>query len=360
MTNTFCYIHIPFCSSKCKYCKFASFSWIDEVKKQLYVDYLIQEIQTAPFQLEEGSFLQSIYFWWWTPGVLSLSQVENIIWSLKQKYIFDENIEINIEATPITVTKENVVWWKKLWVNRISIGLQTLNTKSLEEIWRWEKWNILDSLDTLQEAWFNNVSVDFIIWLPYVIKGEVQENIKFVLEKYDCIKHCSVYMLEEYYYPWNWEQISISEEDYLSEYEWIYLYLKERGWRRYELSNFAKPWYECVHNKAYWDHSNMFAFWLWAHWYINNTRFSNSEKFIEYYSWEWKNQEMLSWDDIKIEKLMFMLRTTWITKDILCDLNNNKIKDFIESGYLEEKNNTIQLTLPWVLVIDYILSEILE
>jgi oxygen-independent coproporphyrinogen III oxidase len=367
--NNFCYVHIPFCTSKCKYCRFASFWNLDTLKVNLYVDRLLTEIEKNKIDFKN---LKSIYFGWWTPSVLNIIQLEKIIKALENKYWFDKNIEINIEATPVTISNENIKWWKKIWINRISSWVQTLNNDSLIEIWRGEKWDIIKALDNTKEEWFDNISIDFIIWLPYVKSWEIKKNIEYILDNYDFIKHISVYMLEEYYdvpedkdskfenitYPDNWNKIWIKDEDYLWEYIEVKEFLSSRWFSSYEISNFAKPWYECKHNKAYWDHSEMLAFWLWAHGFINDERYCNSEDFLKYYSWKLESYEKLDSEDLFLEKIMFQLRTSWLTNDIVNKLDLDRINYFIDNWYLEKKSNKIILLDKWVLVLDYILKEI--
>ncbi len=344
--NNFCYIHIPFCTSKCKYCRFASFWNLNKKLVDIYYNYLLKEIKASKVDFNE---LRSIYFGWWTPSILSIKQLNEIIWDIK-------NAEITLEATPITVTKENLIWWKNIWINRLSIWIQTLNNKSLLEIWRLTS----PQPSPLEERELEqfNISVDFIIWLPHVKKWEVKKDIEYILDNYDFIKHISVYMLEDQYYPDNWKDISIKPEDYLWEYIEVSNFLKEKWFNRYEVSNFALPWFECQHNKAYWNHSNILAFWLWAHGLINNTRYSNSEKFIDYYSNKQK-KEKLSKNDIFLETVMFQLRTDWLIKNIYKKLNQDKINYFIEEKYLQKKSDRIILSDKWVLVLDYILKEII-
>ena len=384
MINNFCYIHIPFCTSKCKYCRFASFWNMDLLKINLYVEQLIKEINNSKADFKD---LKSVYFGWWTPSTLSVTQLEIIINTLKKKYAFDNKIEINIEATPVTITKENIIWWKNIWINRISMGIQTLNNDSLIEIWRGEKGDIIKALNSIKSIWFDNVSVDFIIWLPYVKKWEIKKDIEYILNKFDYIKHISVYLLEEYYdiseesdskfenitYPNNWNKLWIKDDDYLWEYIEIKNFLKIKWFNSYEISNFAKKWYECKHNSAYWNHSNMLAFWLWAHWFINWERYSNSEKFINYYSWKNITFEKLTKEDVFIEKVMFQLRTNGLTKSIYEKLDKDKLNEFIKGKYVEKKLNKVNyegdennlgykiiLSDKWVLILDYILKEIIK
>lgn len=370
MKNYNCYIHIPFCSSKCKYCRFASFWITQKLQIQNYVNFLLNEINSWK---KHWNILDTIYFWWWTPWVLSISNFEEILTTLKNNYIFSNDIEISIETTPENVTIENLSWWKKLWINRISMWVQTLNEKSLKEIDRAGKWDILKALDNIKIEWFDNVSIDFIIWLPYVSNWEINENIDSLLNKYSFIKHVSVYMLEEYYdvpedkeskfdnitYPDSWHKTWISLDDYSKEYMSIKNNLEKYNFNRYEISNYSKKWYECKHNQWYWSHKEVIAYWLWAYWYLDNIRYSNSESFLDYYSWKNISTTIVNKNDIFIEKIMFMIRTNWIDISYLDKLDKEKIDYFVENWYLKKESNKIILSDSWIVYMDYILWEIL-
>ena len=374
------YIHIPFCEQKCGYCRFASIWKIQDLHIAKYVSFLCEEIKTGYPQEAPLQKIKTIYFWWWTPWVLKVEQFEKILNTIKNKYTLEENCEITIETTPDKINKENLIWWKKLWVNRISMWIQTLNEKSLKEIWRWNKWDINNALENLKKYnLIKNISVDFIIWLPYVKSWEILENMKFILNKYKFIKHISVYMLEDYYspdkiietkydnitYPNKWEKQGIKDEEYLWEYSSIKKYLTENWFNKYEISNYWKPWFECKHNIWYWKHNEILAFWLWAFWYVNNVRYANSENFKNYYAWEKIFENKLNKEDIFLEKVMFQLRTSWIEENTYKKLDTKKIDYFIKNNYLEFSFSTkgfsplLKLTDKWVLVMDYILKEII-
>lgn len=362
MKNNFCYIHIPFCESKCRYCKFASFWNIDSKKIELYMVQLMKEIKSShatPLLKGGGNFLKSIYFGWWTPSILESEQIWKIVSTINSITNFDDNMEISLEINPQYISLEKLKEYKRIWINRLSLWIQTLNDKSLKEIWRSSKFSIFETFDKIKKIWFQNVSIDFIIWLPNVKVWETKKDIEYILNKYSFIKHISVYMLEDQYYPWNWKQISISEDEFLEEYTNIKKYLETKWFYSYEISNFAKKGFECKHNKAYWNHDNVYWFWLWAHSFVNNTRFSNSDKFVKYYSFEREVEEKLSEEDLFIENVMFRLRTDWLNKELYMKLNISKIEYFIEKKYLEKKSDRIILSDKGVLVLDYILKEIL-
>lgn len=363
----FLYIHIPFCENKCKYCRFASIWIIQEEKISKYINKLLFDINNFDKKINR---LSSIYFWWWTPSILNINQLEIIINSLKNKFWFELNIEITLESTPNKITKESLIWWKNIWINRFSIWVQTLNNDSLIEIWRGNKWNIIDALKNIETSFQLSflgekkqeqivISLDFIIWLPYVKVWGVKKDIEFILNNYDFVKHISVYVLEEYYYPWKWKNISIKDIEYLWEYIEVKNFLEEKWFNRYEISNFAKVWFECIHNKAYWNHSELIAFWLWAHWFINWIRFSYPDNFKSFYNLEINFEDPLNNEDIFLENIMFWLRTRWLSKEIFKKLNTKKIQEFIDSWYLKLEENLLKLEDSWVLVLDYILREII-
>ncbi len=351
----FSYIHIPFCSSKCKYCRFASTASLDKLKIQTYTEKLINEIENFNRPLLEKSGLKSVYFGWGTPSVLQINQISKILKTLETKFWFEENIEITFESTPQNISKENLISWKNVWINRLSMWVQTLNEESLKEIGRDEKNVIIRALDEIKKEGFDNMSIDFIIWLPHTKKWETKKDIEFILDNYSFIKHISVYMLEDHYY--NFETI-LSEDDYLQEYNEVRDFLNSRWFNFYELSNSAQNWFECKHNIAYWKHSEMLAFWLWAHWFIWNTRYSNSESFKWYYG-EIFDEEKLNENDKFLEKIMFDIRTDWISIKQIEKLNKNKIDEFLETWFLEMKKNNLILTRKSYSLADFIVREII-
>ncbi len=365
----FSYVHIPFCESKCKYCRFASLWGVNYTQVDFYVASLIANIKE--FSHIKKS-LESVYFGWWTPGILKKNHVEKILETLKNTFWFQKNIEISLESTPQNLTRENLEDWKNLWVNRISFGIQTLNNDSLKEIWRTDKKTIFQALEHLKNSGIENISCDFIIGLPYVKKWEILENIQEILENFPFLKHISVYMLEDYYdiddqakmyekitYPDRWEHLGIPESEYENEYNEIKNYLQTKWFFRYEISNFAKPWFECKHNQSYWNHSENIGFWLWAHGFLEWKRYAYTQDFIGYYKRKMEYEEILSDEDIFLEKLLFWLRTSWISHELFPKLSQTGIQKCREEGLIEFSWDKIILTDIWYPLMDYVLKEII-
>jgi oxygen-independent coproporphyrinogen-3 oxidase len=152
---------------------------------------------------------------------------------------------------------------------------------------------------------------------------------------------------------------SLEEEDFLKEYMEVKKFLENKWFNRYELSNFAKASFECKHNLGYWQHKDCLAFGLSAHWFLNNVRFANSNKIEDYYAWKWRIKEILTEEEIFLEKMMFALRCNWISREDSGKLNKKKVEEFIEDWYLIEIWDKICLSDGGVGVLDYILKEII-
>lgn len=371
--GTFCYVHIPFCESKCKYCRFASVWNIQSLRIAKYVDSLSEEIKSSSFLSRD--WLESIYFWWWTPSTLTIDQIETIINTLRNKYGFQENIEISLESTPNKIGESYIKQLKEIGVNRLSIWVQSLDERTLKEIWRGDKGDIISALHIIREVGFENVSLDFIIGLPYAKKWQVKKDIEYILDTFWFIKHISVYMLEDYYesdteekskfhnvtYPDDWDNLWIKPEEYIDEYREVSDFLNKNWFFKYEISNFAQPWYTCKHNRAYWNHNDILAFWLWASWFVSWERYTNSENFQEYYLRKNISKELLSQEDIFLEKIMFWLRTSWVSIDLTEKLDQKKIYNFIEDWFLffDTEKNLLKVEDKAIVFLDYIIKEII-
>lgn len=318
----------------------------------IYLSFLLKEIENFN---HIDNILEWLYFWGWTPTSFSPEELNLIISKLKEKFIFKDNFEFTLETTPANVNLEDLKKWKNLWVTRISMWVQSLNNKTLKEVTRENNLAIFNALDTLE--WnFDNVNCDFIIGLPYMRKWETTQNIKELIEKYSCIKHISPYMLEDYDYSPTWKENSIDETEYQEEYTSVIDFLDSVWFKKYELSNTAKKWFECLHNIAYWEHKNVIWFWLDAGSFLDWKRFWNSDNFKKYYLWKWGYSEILTKEEINQEKIIFWIRWRWCDKNLL---ENKKLEKAIKDWFLEEKYWRIYIKKWNESLIDYIISEVL-
>ncbi|MDP2103404.1 MAG: radical SAM family heme chaperone HemW [Candidatus Gracilibacteria bacterium] len=366
MHPLFSYLHIPFCRQKCLYCKFALTPEFDDLRVRTYIDALKREIMEFFRNLpDKGSAggLQSIYFGGGTPSILSGGQIGEILDIFRQtrpvssKETSLRETEITLEANPEDITREYVDTLSTLGVNRLSLGVQTLNSESLRAVGRAElNDSILRALDILEESPIANISVDLIAGLPHTRPGQMMEDLEEIFAHVSP-KHVSIYMLEDEVYPESWRTALPTEEmiqnEYLSGVKW----LEDHGFHRYELSNFALPGYESRHNRAYWDHSEYRGFGLSAASFIGGRRFANSSSFAGYFRGEVVDDGCLDEEALRIERMMFGLRTQGVH---VSDIQRQDIlQKFVSDGLLKIREKKILPTSTGIFLIDYIMGELL-
>lgn len=282
------YIHIPFCKKKCNYCDFISFCNKDNLIEE-YIECLKKEIKEFNFLNKN---VTTIYLGGGTPSYINSKFIVDILNLLKEKLKSNKtpfyDLEITIEVNPGTVTKEKLEMYRKVGINRLSIGLQETNNNLLKQIGRIHTFeDFLDTYNLAKEVGFNNVNVDLMIALPNQKISDIKES----LEKIVSLKpnHISVYSLiiEEgtlIEKQVNQGKLKLpSEEEERNLYWYVKNFLEISGYNHYEISNFAKKGQESKHNLNCWNQEEYIGFGLASHSYINKTRFcniSNLEKYI--------------------------------------------------------------------------------
>ncbi len=279
------YIHIPFCKSKCYYCDFLSFKENINNNSQVgdYIKKILLEIDSFDFSNYE---VTTIYIGGGTPSYIDENYIEKILNKIKEKikkeYYKLENIEITIEMNPGTINKSKLQKYKEIGINRISLGLQTINDELLKKIGRIHTFEeFLKAYNLVKQIGFNNISFDLMIGLP-------DQKIKDIKEMVDLIKkldpnHVSVYslILEE---GTKLEELVESnklelpsEEDERKMYWYVKNKLELLGYNHYEISNFSKIGKESKHNMNCWEQKEYVGFGLGAHSYIDKTRYFNEQ-----------------------------------------------------------------------------------
>ena len=320
------YVHIPFCERKCNYCAFTSFS-SDEYTKEKYVDLLCKEIKSRA----DGRKIETIYFGGGTPSVLNAAQIEKISNAIKENFDLSSLKEWTIEANPNSITEEFLKTCKKIGINRISIGVQTLSDKNLKKIGRLHTKDEALKKIKLSRKYFENVSADLLVGLEGEGGDTLRNYAKTLLNL--GIKHISCYLLEIYQNTKLFEMIKskefcpLSDDAQIDAFEMLSAFLKEQGMIRYEISNFAYPGFESKHNIGYWTRKEYFGFGISAHSFLNETRLENSHTLIGYEKGD-KKAEKLSDKEILEEAIMLGLR---------CDIGVN-LTDLKNLGYEISKN----------------------
>ncbi|MBI4179320.1 radical SAM family heme chaperone HemW [bacterium] len=242
------YVHVPFCVDPCGYCDFYRGRY-RSAGEAVYREALVREIG---LRVPEGAVVRSLYFGGGTPSLLTEAGWTAIFNALTARASFETGAEISIEANPASVTKENARMWRTLGVNRVSVGVQSLNNRILRFLNRLHNARqALAALDCLAAAGFQNVSADLI----YAIPGQNLRDLRGAVRHLaPSLRHLSAYALAvEPGTPFARRGVVPQSPDQTAaQYEIILETAGLAGLRRYEISNFARPGYECSHNLNTW------------------------------------------------------------------------------------------------------------
>ncbi|MFN3504667.1 MAG: radical SAM family heme chaperone HemW [Caldimicrobium sp.] len=283
------YIHIPFCKRKCPYCDFFSLPKLP--KESLYLRAILKEIKLLPKFLENRKLstplvIKTVYVGGGTPSLMSPSFYAVLFEEISKIFKFEPE-EITLEANPESFTEDLAKGYKKVGINRISLGVQTFQEKGLHFLKRAHSVKeIYLALEHLYLAQFSNFSLDFIFgW-----SGQGLKTLEKDLAKISEINppHLSFYELTIYpgtaFHKLYGEKPSFVQENRLLKLaKFIRYYLKRQGYIHYELSNYAKPGYECKHNLYYWKGKNYLGIGTGAVSRIGNIRFQSVKNLDHYY-----------------------------------------------------------------------------
>lgn len=281
------YIHIPFCSSKCRYCDFFSRVVNNQHEKDRYVDAVCKEILLQEKYLA-SSEIKTIYFGGGTPSILPIKQIEKIFNSIYKHFIIEKDNEITLEANPEDLTEEYLNELKKHTpINRLSIGLQSFIDNELTFMNR--KHSVNSSVKAVQnakKAGFKNLTGDLIFGLP----NQSLKNWQYNLQSFFDLKipHLSAYSLtiEEGTVFGLWKKKNkiseVSDELSIKMYETLINEAEKNGYEHYEISNFAKKGYRAQHNYNYWTGKEYLGIGASAHSFDVNSRQWNVANIQQY------------------------------------------------------------------------------
>lgn len=345
MKNIGIYVHIPFCISKCLYCNFNSYADKNNLHTE-YIQALISEINSYK---NNKYIVDTIFIGGGTPSLMPDGAISTIVSEIRKNFAVESNAEITIECNPNSVTATKAMEWKEAGINRVSIGLQTTNDRLLKLIGRsHNKKDYLNAVDIIRNAGISNINTDCLIGLPKQKMSDIKHTLKIVT-KLQCT-HISAYsLIVEKDTPLdrmiaNNELSLPKEEKTLGMYEYVYKFLKENGYNRYEVSNFAKKDFECKHNLHTWQMCEYLGFGAGAHSYINGVRYSNVLGVEEYIdalkdgNLPVENKEKISNTEKFEETIMLGLRTKY-------GIDLDEIKKNFKIDLLKTKKETINSLL---------------
>lgn len=352
------YIHIPFCVRKCLYCDFPSFSGMESIFDD-YVRMLCREIDET-YSDYRGMEVKSIFIGGGTPSVLPPALLGRISDKIFSRFDVDSKAEITIETNPGTLDAKKLAEMKSMYFNRLSMGLQAWQDRLLKKLGRI---HTADEFETnflqARDAGFKNINVDLMFALPAQSLDDWQETLEKVMKLRP--EHISAYSLiiEEgtpFFDMFDRRELKEIDED--TDRKMYYLakeMLSDKGYKQYEISNFAKEGFECYHNKVYWRTEEYHGFGLGAHSYAGGVRFHNTYDMKEYLRGEGLrlDKEFLSLQE-KQEEFMFMglrmnegvseaefLRRFGESMD---SVYGDEIKELISEELLVKKDGRLSLT----------------
>ncbi len=361
------YIHIPFCMNKCPYCDFTSISLIDKSLFKKYIQTLKKELGFCKdFEFD----LQTVYFGGGTPSILPPDYIEEIVGFINNNFPVVDNPEITIEVNPETYRYKEFKQLLKAGINRISIGAQSLNEKILKSLGRWHlPKDVIDTIYSAADAGIENINLDMI----YGVQGQTLKDLEGDLEKYTQlpVKHISAYMLTAYEETPLGQMVkkgeySLPEEDLLLDmFKLINSFLYEKGFNRYELSNWAKEGYQCKHNLFYWTGEEFLGIGVSAWSLINNERFGNTKNLYEYMEKINKGQsavlfrDKLSPQEKRKEKIILGLRLAEGIDIKLVKGRMDFINQIVSEGLAKIENGRLKLTPEGIMVSNYITASLI-
>lgn len=263
------YIHIPFCSSKCPYCDFysqvGSLEQIDEYVNLLDLNTeILKQITSSPQPFD------TIFFGGGTPSLLSVSQIERILNTIQKTFGIKEDAEISLEANPGTVNLEQLRGYRQAGINRLSLGIQSLNDKKLQLLGRIHNvYQAHQSIDAARSAGFDNLNLDLMFALPNQDLTGLNQEILALLSF--APEHISLYGLTfeqgtEFSERLQSGQLSSCDESlYAEQYHLLHEKLAATGYDHYEISNFSHPERRCRHNQIYWQRESCLAIGVGSH-----------------------------------------------------------------------------------------------
>ncbi len=367
------YIHIPFCKQACHYCNFH----FSTQKNHIPIVYaILKEIEINQKKFNNKN-ISTIYFGGGTPSIIENSLIKDIIDKIINKYNVKNNCEITLEVNPDDINNKKLNSWKKIGINRLSVGVQSFNNDLLKKLNRTHSAKVaLDSIKNIKKI-FNNYSIDLMFGTPGSSKDTIKKDLS-ILKKINP-PHVSIYnmTLEKrtvFYKLFKNNKMSLpSEKSVLDQYYLILNELERLGYENYEISNYARNNFHSKHNSNYWNNIEYIGYGPSAHSYDKMYRYWNVSDNKEYIRLINKGKNVYEKEKLtKTEKLNEYILTRIRTKrgidqkELLKTFNIDFFKEkekelnlFKKKKLLTITNSMISLTRKGKIVSDSITEKII-
>ncbi|MDL2319134.1 radical SAM family heme chaperone HemW [Eubacteriales bacterium OttesenSCG-928-A19] len=301
------YLHIPFCARKCDYCDFASFADAGSLWRPV-VDAMKAEMARAG-----GLAVDTIFFGGGTPTVLPTEMLAELLDAARAGFAVAQDAEITVEANPGTVDRAALEALRRAGVNRLSLGAQAMQPALLERLGRIHRWeDVLRAVEDARAVGFSNINLDLMYGLP----GQTPADFRDTLDAAIALspEHLSLYsLIVEQGTPFADRYAGHPEllpgEDAIESMSDDALWMtEEAGIPRYEISNYARPGFECRHNLVYWLRRDYLGIGCAAHSLLRNHRWGNAHTLEGYLAGEREEELIVSTEEARFERLMLGLR----------------------------------------------------
>jgi oxygen-independent coproporphyrinogen III oxidase len=367
------YIHIPFCKQACYYCDF-HFSTSLKYKDEL-LQALVKEIQLQKGYLD-GETIETIYFGGGTPSVLSSDEINLLLGTITNLHTVSSNAEITLEANPDDLDREKLSLLSKTDINRLSIGIQSFFDDDLKWMNRVHKANEAESsVKRAQDTGIENITVDLIYGYPLLNDQKWKQNLEKVFELN--VPHVSSYSMTVEprtalaTFIKNKKQPAMDDQQSAAQFLILMDAMQQQGFEHYEISNFCKPGHYSKHNSNYWKGVKYLGIGPSAHSFNGETRqwnIPNNAKYIQALQQASipSETEILTETDRLNEYIMTSLRTIWgldlnklnTIAEAASSQLNIAAQRYFENGWIEQKDQIINLTQTGKLYADHIASEL--
>ncbi len=288
------YVHIPFCRRRCFYCDFPISVLGNQQRGETsgtvasYIDLLCEEIAATP-KLNEHP-LSTVFFGGGTPSLLSVPQLEKILAQLHRRFGVAPDAEISMEMDPGTFDLEHLQGYLTAGINRISLGVQSLDDRTLESCGRYHRVaDVYQAVDWLHQVAMPNWSLDLISGLPHQTLGDWETGLAKAVTLHP--HHLSIYDLTvepqtvfaQRYQPG--DAPLPTDEQTATMYRLAQAFLTNQGYDHYEISNYAQPGHQCQHNLTYWRNQPYYGFGLGATSYTQHQRVGRPRTLATYVKW---------------------------------------------------------------------------
>ena len=358
------YIHIPFCRSKCPYCDFFTFR-ADKCETENYVNVLCDKIKFWGKKVDKT--VDTIYLGGGTPSILSAETCGRIIDTVKNSFNVENNAEITIEVNPFSGRSFDFGEVYKHGVNRVSVGVQTVNTEEFKKLGRIHSLeDVKNTIEQIKSSGINNFSLDLMLGIPDQTLDTLKQTLNFFVES--GAKHISSYMLkieENTVFYKRKDKYNFPDDELTADmYLYTVAFLEQNGFNQYEISNFAKSGFESRHNLKYWMLDDYLGIGPAAHSMMDGKRFFYSRSMEDF-----KNGKITDDGNAGDVFEYIMLRLRLAEGVDIDELNKafgqkiaesfiNAAKLYLGSGYMINADRKYRLTPKGFLISNSIIADI--